>query len=315
MCIRDRLWVNAWAWDENLFFPSDPQPNTIIVGPDSTLYFINFTNTGALNRTKRQAMRQILSYARQRDAQNMARAALTLMEPLPPIDLLELTLELEAYNWQLIYALEATPTSLAWQDRTSAVLWTGIMRLARKYSIVIDIEVLRLLRATLLFETMAVRLHPKIDFVRQYWKFSADRAEQARRRVTDTVVALQEGRADEQLVMRLDRIATILDGFFLRTRHMLSLPSVNFNALTSKWSYAFYTLLHFLGAVLIATLAAGLLVTFNLWLTGRPAMSLYDLIPYLINQPLFQAALLVLLLLHGRAVLFRMDDREPEEAR
>jgi len=312
---RRLLWVSAWAWDENLFFPSDPQPNTIIVGPESTLYFINFTNTGALNRTKRQAMRQILSYARQRDAQNMARAALTLMEPLPPIDLLELTLELEGYNWQLIYALEATPTSLAWQDRTSAVLWTGIMRLARKYGVVIDIEVLRLLRATLLFESMAVRLHPKIDFVRQYWKFSADRAEQARRRVTDTVLALQEGKADEQLVMRLDRIATIFDGFFLRTRHMLSLPSVNFNALTSKWSYAFYTLLHLVGAVLIATVAGGLLVTLNLWLSGRPAMRVYDLIPYLINQPLFQALLLLLLLLHGRTVLFRMDDREPEETR
>jgi ubiquinone biosynthesis protein len=312
---RRLLWVCDWAWDENLFFPSDPQPNTIIVGPDSTLYFINFTNTGALNRTKRQAMRQILSYARQRDAQNMARAALTLMEPLPPIDLLQLTLELEAYNWQLIYALEATPTSLAWQDRTSAVLWTGIMRLARKYGIVIDLEVLRLLRATLLFESMAVRLHPTIDFVRQYSKFSADRAEKARRRVTDTVLALQDGQADEQLVMRLDRIATILDGFFLRTRHMLSLPSVNFNALTSKWSYAFYTLLHFLATALIATVSGGLLVTFSAWLSGRPAMSVYDLILYLINQPLFQAVLLLLLLLHGRTALFRMDDREPEETR
>ena len=70
-----------------------------------------------------------------------------------------------------------------------------------------------------------------------------------------------------------------------------------------------------MGAVLIATLAAGLLVTLNLWLSGRPAMSVYDLIPYLSNQPLFQALLLLLLLLHGRTVLFRMDDREPEATR
>ncbi len=312
---RRLLWVNAWAWDEHLFFQSDPQPNSIIVGPNSTLHFINFTNTGALNRTKRQAMRQILSYARQRDAQSMARAALTLMEPLPPIDLLELTLELEVYTWQLIYALEAKPTSLAWQDRTSAVLWTGIMRLARKYGIVIDIQVLRLLRATLLFESMAVRLHPKIDFVRQYWKYSTDRAEQARRRVTDTLVAIQEGKSDEQLVIRMDRIATILDGFFLRTRHLLTLPSVNFNALTSKWSFAFYTLLRFLGAVLAVTVLAGLLVWLNLSVSGRPLMSVYEVLRVVIGNPLYQGVLLLLLLVNGRTALIRMDDQEPEGRR
>ena len=312
---RRLLWVNAWAWDEHLFFQSNPQPNAIIVGPNSTLHFINFTNTGALNRTKRQAMRQVLSYARQRDAQSMARAALTLMEPLPPIDLLELTLELEAYNWQLIYALEAKPTSLPWQDRTSAVLWTGIMRLARKYGIVMDIQVLRLLRATLLFESMAVRLHPRIDFVRQYWKFSADRAEQARRRVTDTLLAIQEGTSDEQLIIRMDRIATVLEGFFLRLRHMLSLPSVNFNALTSKWSFAFYTLLRFLGAALAVTVLAGLLVWLNLILSGRPLMSVYEVLQGLIGNPLYQAVLLLLLLVYGRTVLFRLDDQEPEGRR
>jgi len=307
---RRLLWVNAWAWDDNLFFQSDPQPNTIIVGTNSTLHFINFTNTGALNRTKRQAMRQILSYARQRDPQNMARAGLILMEPLPPIDLIELTQELEGYNWQLIYALEAKPQSLAWQDRTSAVLWTGIMRLARKHGIVIDIQVLRLLRATLLFESMAVRLHPKIDFVRQYWKFNTDRAEQARRRMTDALLAIQDGKTDEQLIIRMDRIATILEGFFVRTRHMLSLPSVNFSTLTSKWSYAFYTLLRFLGASLAVTVLAGALVSLNLIVGGRPALSVDELIRFLIGNPLYQAMLLLLLLVNGRTVLFRMDDRE-----
>jgi hypothetical protein len=255
-------------------------------------------------------MRQILSYARQRDPQNMARAALILMEPLPPIDLIELTQELEGHNWQLIYALEAKPQSLAWQDRTSAVLWTGIMRLARKHGIVMDIQVLRLLRATLLFESMAVRLHPKIDFVRQYWKFNTDRAEQARRRMTDALLAIQDGKTDEQLIIRMDRIATILEGFFVRTRHMLSLPSVNFSSLTSKWSFAFYTLLRFLGAVLAVTVLAGLLVSLNLIASGRPAMSVYELISFLIGNPLYQAMLLLLLLLNGRTVLFRMDDRE-----
>jgi hypothetical protein len=108
----------------------------------------------------------------------------------------------------------------------------------------------------------------------------------------------------------MDRIATILEGFFVRTRHMLSLPSVNFSALTSKWSYSFYTLLRFLGTALAMTVLAGLLVSLNLIPSGRPAMSVYELSRFLIENPLYQAMLLLLLLVNGRTVLFRMDDRE-----
>jgi hypothetical protein len=96
---------------------------------------------------------------------------------------------------------------------------------------------------------------------------------------------------------------------------MLSLPSVNFTTLTSKWSYAFYTLLRFLGGALAVTVLAGLLVHSNLLLSGQPVLSLYALFVFLIGQPLYQAVLLLLLLVNGRAALFRMDDREPERNR
>src|SRR5688572_25197288 len=77
------LWVNFWSWGEHLFFHADPNPDNVIVGQDGKLFFINFTSTGTLNRSKRQAMRQNLYYAHQRDPQNMARASLVLLEPLP----------------------------------------------------------------------------------------------------------------------------------------------------------------------------------------------------------------------------------------
>ena len=133
--------------------------------------------------------------------------------------------------------------------------------------------------------------------------------------MTDTLLAIQEGTSDEQLIIRMDRIATVLEGFFLRLRHMLSLPSVNFNALTSKWSFAFYTLLRFLGAALAVTVLAGLLVWLNLILSGRPLMSVYEVLQGLIGNPLYQAVLLLLLLVYGRTVLFRLDDQEPEGRR
>ncbi len=304
------LWVNYWAWDENLFFHADPNPNNIIIGRDSTLYFIDFSTTGALSRSKRQAMRQNLNYAWQRDPQNMARATLTLMEPLPPVDLIELTQELETYNWQLLYALEAAPESLPWQERTSAIQWMGIIQLARKYGIVIDIHVLRLLRSTLLCESMAVRLHPTIDFVRQYRKFGRYRAEQARRRITDSILDQLDGKNNEQLVIRLDRIAQTVEGFFSRTSHMLSLPSVNFSSLMSKWSFTAYILVRFLAQTLGVTALAVFLAVLNHYFRGEQPVNTYDVLRSVIAQPVYQIIILVLTFASGRTVLFRMDDKE-----
>jgi ubiquinone biosynthesis protein len=304
------LWVDYWAWEENLFFHADPNPNNIILGPNSTLYFINFTTTGTLSRTKRQAMRQNLSYAWQRDPQNMARSALILMEPLPPVDLIELTQELESYNWQLLFALEASPESLTWQERTSVIQWIGIIRIARKYGFLIDIQVLRLLRSTLLFEGMAARLHTKINFVRQYQLFDRYRAEQARRRVTDALLEQLDGESNEKLILRLDRLAHTAESFFLRTRHLLSLPTVNFNALMSKWSFAIYILVRFLAEGLSVTALSVLLVYLNLIFGGKQPGSLYAIVQPVIANPVYQVILLVLILVNGKTVLFRMDDKE-----
>jgi hypothetical protein len=57
---------------------------------------------------------------------------------------------------------------------------------------------------------------------------------------------------------------------------------------------------------------AGLLISLGRAAGGQPPMSLEALARFVVASPLYQAALLMLLLVHGRAVLFRLDDREPE---
>lgn len=304
------LWVNFWSWEENLFFHADPNPDNIIIGRDGVLYFINFTTTGTLNRSKRQAMRQNLYYTWERDPLNMARSTLVLLEPLPPIDLIELTQELETYNWQLLYSLEATPQSLAWQERTSAIQWVGMVQLVRKYGIVVDIEVLRVIRATLLFESMAARLHPEIDFVEQYRKFENYRAEQARRRVTDSIKEQLDGKQNEQLTIRMDRIAHTVEGLFFRTTHMLALPSVNFSALMSKWSFVVYILFRFFAQSIGVTLIAGLFTGVYLYFGAQQTINANNFIQSVLTQPVYQAVILVLIFVNGRTVLMRMDDKE-----
>jgi predicted unusual protein kinase regulating ubiquinone biosynthesis (AarF/ABC1/UbiB family) len=309
------LWVNFWSWGEHLFFHADPNPDNVIVGQDGKLFFINFTSTGTLNRSKRQAMRQNLYYAHQRDPQNMARASLVLLEPLPPIDLIELIQELETYNWQLIYALEAQPHVASWQERTSAVQWTGLMQFARKYGITIDIQVLRLIRSTLLFESMAARLNRDIDFVARFAKFQAYRAEQARRRVTDAILDQLDGKGIERTVIRLDRIAQAAEGLAFRTSHALSLPSVNFNILMGKWSFAMYILLRFMGQIAVLTLTAMFLTTLLTYLNTRQSLNVFDVFQSVATNPLYQILILLLFYVNGKVVLYRWDDKEVRDDR
>jgi ubiquinone biosynthesis protein len=304
------LWVNNWSWEENLFFHADPYPTNIIIGRNSKIYLINFSSTGTLSRSKRQALHQNLYYAAQRDPQNMARSSLVLMEPIPPIDVMEFTQEMESHNWQMVYALEAEPESLSWQERTSVIQWIGMVRLARKYGIIMDIQVLRMLRATLLIESIAVRLHPKINIVDQYWKFDQFRAEQARRRVTNSLFDQLDGKTNERLVIRADRILHTIEDLIQRARHMLTLPSVNFNSLMSKWSFAFYILFRYLGQILIVTGLAAMIGYAIYYFNGLTLPSPQELSNWIITNPFYLLSLLVLTFINGRTVLFRMDDKE-----
>lgn len=304
------LWVNYWSWSENLFFHADPNPDNVIVGRNSTIYFIDFSSTGTLNRTKRQALRQNLNHAWERDPQNMARATLVLLEPLPPIDLIELIQELETYNWELVYALEAAPHSISWQERTSAVQWAGMVQVGRKYGITIDIEVLRFIRATLLIESMAARLHREVNFCDQYQKFKSYRAEQARRRVTNSIMDQLDGEGSEQTVIRMDRIAKAVEGLIFRTSHMLALPSVNFNSLMSKWSYAIYILFRFTGQAIALTAIFALGMGLQAFFALQEPLNIIHILQMAVINPVYQVIFLLIIFINGKTVLYRLDDKE-----
>jgi hypothetical protein len=254
-----------------------------------------------------------MHYARLRDPLNMARATLILLEPLPPIDLIEFTQELESYNWQLLYSLEAAPESLSWQERTSAVQWAGMIRLARKYGVVVDVHVLRLVRTTLLYETMAVRLCHNIDIIEQYRRFNRYRAEQARRRVADAIQEQFNEDSNQRLILRLDRLGGTIEGLFYRTRHQLSIPSVNFNAMMSKWAFAAYMLVLFLTQVMAVTGAAFLVGLVVLFLSGEQGIEASQILRTVAGSRIYQLVLLALIFANGRTVLFRMDDKEVKD--
>ena len=101
-----------------------------------------------------------------------------------------------------------------------------------------------------------------------------------------------------------------MESLFFRTTHMLSLPSVNFNALMSKWSYAIYTLLRFVAQAVVLTLLFAVLQGVSYYFAQSSPIHVLEIFQKVIANPVFQILLLVLIFINGRTVLFRLDDKE-----
>ncbi len=305
---RRLVWVNFWSWHQNLFYLANPHPDNVILGAGGTLTFIDFASTGAMDRTMRRALHQNMHYARLGDPLNMARATLALMEPLPPVDVHELTHELEGHNWQQLYVYAAKPGTRA-IDRSSAVQWLGFIQTARKFNITIESSALRLLRATVLIESVAMRLDPTLDLLKQYRRFTGWRARRASDQLHRSLSASELPGVDETLYLRLEQLANTMLGLFFRARHSVTLPRVGFNALMSKGSFVVSTLTGFLAqAAAMALLLAAGLAAIAIWHGTRVAFG--DAVSTALRSDLYTLVIVVLVFLNGRALLFRLEDKD-----
>jgi ubiquinone biosynthesis protein len=312
---RRLMWVNFWGWHEHLFFHADPHPENIIVGPGSDLVFIDFGSVGALDRTKRLALQQNMYYASRQDPLNMARSSLILLEPLPPLDMIEFTKELESHNWQMLYVFESPKVASGRLLRSTAVQWLGLIEVARRYGVTIDFHVLRLLQANLAYEMLALRLDPGIHVVNEYHRFTGYQARRAGRRARRNISRTLTRRPDDKIFLRLERLLHTGEGLLARTRHLLAIPSVNFNSLMSKWSFAVYTAIRFTTQAVVLTGAAVLLLAGAQYLAAgqvaaAEAAAGETLWRQVVSHRLYQFLMVLLVFLNGRALLFRLDDKD-----
>jgi ubiquinone biosynthesis protein len=306
---RRLAWINYWAWHGNFFFRAEPHPDRIIIGAGGIVTFIDFGSVGAIDTAKRRALQQNMYYASKQDPLNMARASLILLEPLPAIDPNVLTKELEACNWEMLFAFETRPSDQGRFTRTSAQQWIGLIRLARRFKIVIDFNVLRLLQGSVTYDTLAIRLHPRINIITEYRRFARYRAARARRRARRRLVKDTSRFPERRGYLRLEQLADTGESLFFRLRHALAIPRANFSSLMSKGAVIVYTGIQtgaqvaLLAALTTAGVASGFAAT------GR-TFGVRDAFRHALTLIAFRVAAVLLLFINTRKMLFRMDDKD-----
>jgi len=172
------LWANYWALWKMLFFHADPHPANILVLPDNELVFIDFGAIGTLGRKRSWALQQVYEFEAAEDIEGAARVAITLMEPLPALDVAALESEVQKEFQRAAVAVRSR--GVPWTERTTAQLWLGFFKVANRFDVPLPPQVVRLVRGTLLYDTLAARLNPDIQIRAQYDQYRIDAGLQAR---------------------------------------------------------------------------------------------------------------------------------------
>jgi ubiquinone biosynthesis protein len=158
---RRLLYVSYWSALEGILFHADPHPANVVVRKGSRLVFIDFGACGSTSDRTRRIRWELLTHLVRNDVSAAARSAVAMLEPLSHVDPDALVKRAEMVWWKYLYAMRSKRAE--WWERTSAGLWLGLFESTREFGLQINLDTLRMLRASLLYDTLAARLWPKLD--------------------------------------------------------------------------------------------------------------------------------------------------------
>jgi ubiquinone biosynthesis protein len=302
---RRIMWAAFWSMDENLFFHADPHPANILIRPNSKLTFIDFGSCGSFNEEQRAVLERIVLSLQKGDAEGMARATLKLLEPLPPVDVSALMKEAEAEYMRVLYTFRTKARYTEWWERTSARQWLALVRVAQQYDLPLNLHTLRMIRATLLYDTLVLRLDGSVDRYDEYGKFMKDRAKLARNRWQKRF----ENSTPDNFFLRLEELGELADDVVFRTQHLLSSPLLNFGAVIDKWVFTVSVLGRMAGRIVVITASAAVLVSLVHYFRFG-SMDMTDSFAVLMNSLVFQIILVGVVVLNVRHILFRLRERD-----
>jgi len=166
---------------EHIFFHADIHPANILVQPGNKLVLIDFGSCGSFSRKELNSWRRWFDAQSIDDVGGMAQAAMAIIEPIPPIDKDEFAMRLETMFWDDLYAIKSKHSD--WSERISARLWLGFLKLLREYRIPMRLNTLRMIRASMLADTIAARLDNDQDPYAEFRHYEKGAGRRARRRI------------------------------------------------------------------------------------------------------------------------------------
>lgn len=311
---RRLLKIARLCAQEGLFFHADLHPANVMVQPDSRLVLIDFGSCGAFTARERRVWREIADAQANEDVGRMVAAVLALLEPLPSVDVEEFSRKLETVFWQDLYANKSRTSR--WWERTSANLWIGFFKLAQEYRVPMNLNTLRMIRSTMLSDSLAARLEPRIDHYREFRRYEVQLGKRMRQRLMRKLDTL----SDDRSFIRYEQLYEAAVAGFYRFQRFLDSSTYRFAVTERMFSFAVSQALRagtwlLLGALGVRLFAA-LRRTFGEGQGVTEALSLEVLSGeawrQMFSSSVFLWAALVMLVVTLRGISFRLLDKDRE---
>jgi len=225
---RRLLHALYWANFENPFYHADPHPANVVVRPGNELVFLDFGACGPTLHRNRRNYVELFRRQGRRDVQGMVQVFGNIISPLPALDEQALHREGETITARWQYGFESKYPE--WWERSSAGMWIGMLDLTRRFNIPVTIDTIRLVRSSLLYDTIAARLCDTIDMQREFDRY---RRSARRRALQREWTGTGPERPSAGLLVSLDRMSTWIGDqrhrldAYARTPHVTTRPTTS----------------------------------------------------------------------------------------
>jgi ubiquinone biosynthesis protein len=222
-----------YSFHECPLFHGDPHPANILVQPNNRIVMIDFGACGVFSERDRNQMWQLNRYYSKENVAGMVNMVIGIMEPVEPArGLYQFKKDLTDAWWQGFYGIKSKHAA-GW-ERSSVLLWLKYFQLVREHQIPMGRNVVRMVRATLLYDTVASSLYPKINVFKEFEKYSEDVAKRTRRRIEECGIRQLLQGPDDSNFVKLQQIVDVGNGLLYRVQRFLEDPQFSFAAVAGK---------------------------------------------------------------------------------
>ena len=247
------------AWNEQIFhferFHGDPHPANLFVGRGDVLWLVDFGACGQFSSASTRVLRRIQVAVLARDLSEMVNGALALLEPHPPVDMEQVARRLERMYADYLASVQSP--SAPWWEKATSRFWLSFIEVARDHGIPVNLDTLRLFRASFLMDTLAFRLDPDLDIRDEYAWFFKREHKRRHREILGKGLSTSDGRPVLSLSMLQDTVDVAHRGLG-RIEHLLDQRTGSFALAASKGAQAVAAIIRTLQFLVAATLAFGI---------------------------------------------------------
>ena len=219
---------------EELFFHADPHPANLIIMPNNKICFIDFGAIGRFSTQTRKTVREFQYHMVRGEIGRMVNCALTLLGPLPPMDVERVRVEMEKIYADSVYAMQSDEAE--WWEKSAAQSWLRFLEVARQLSVPASFEAIQFFRTTFAYDAVVMRLDKDFQVTRVWEAYAKELAKDARLRVQKSFRERRGGLTDMDYA-NMEQFGDVITQFFFQLQRNIENPIVQFRNIVGKIAY------------------------------------------------------------------------------